>query len=160
MTTFDAPPSVVSVAGTWSGSVTLTGATGGECVGPGFTEAVGSSARLDRLPISQTGDNVAFNLPLLFSSTDCAYTGTAMAGGVSLAAVNCGSFLSRRCEGYSGIPGDNRERDVSFISATFSGPVVGNALTATAIEMWNITLPGTQTSVGVLTLTSKWNLTR
>ena len=151
------PPPIVSVSGTWSGIATLAGVSGGECVATGFASVVGSSIAVDPFPISQVGDNVTMRVPLIFSAADCAYSGIATAAGFNLAAANCGRYPSRRCVE---IPGDSPVRDISFVSATFSGTVTGNALSATAVETWNVYVAGTQTSVGPLTLTSRWNLTR
>ena len=99
------------------------------------------------------GDNVAATFSPVFSEILCPYTGIATATGFTLAGANCVSFTPRRCE-------DGRVRDVSFVSATLSGTVRGNAASATQVETWNIYVAGTQTSVGPLTLTTRFNLTR
>ena len=151
---------VESIAGTWTGTATVVSVSGGECLAPAYLAVVGFPIGVNPFPISQTGDNVATKLTLLYPSTDCPYSGVATGPGFNLAAANCGTYLSRRCEVFSGIPGDTRVRDISFVSATFAGSVAANAMTATAVETWSINAAGTQTNVGVLTLTSRFNLTR
>jgi hypothetical protein len=151
------PSAMESISGTWRGTATLIGASGGECQGSDFATAVGASLAVDPFPIAQTGDNITMRLPLIFSAADCAYSGIATATGFTLAAANCGTYPSRRCHEF---PGDGRLRDISFAAATFSGSVTGNILSATAVETWNVYVAGTQTSAGSLMLTTRFNLTR
>jgi hypothetical protein len=151
------PSAMESISGTWSGTATLIGASGGECQGSDFANAVGASLTVDPFPIAQMGDNITMRLPLIFSAADCAYGGIATTTGFNLAAANCGRYPARRCHEF---PGDGRLRDISFATATFSGSVTGTRLSATAVETWNVYVGGTQTSVGSLMLTTRFNLTR
>ena len=156
-----APAAPTSVAGAWGGTATLTGVNGGECLSPIFSDAVGHPVGVNALAIQQTGVSVTMKLsPFFPTGADCDYSGLITANAFNLVAANCGTYRSRRCEPFSGIPADQRVRDVSFVSASFSGNVSGNALSATAIETWNVYLEGTQTNVGVLTVTSRFNLSR
>src|SRR4051812_9732845 len=70
-----APPAVVTLAGTWSGTVTLVSVGGGECFAPGFVSLVGVPIGVNPIPISQTGANATMKLSLLYPSTDCTYDG-------------------------------------------------------------------------------------
>jgi hypothetical protein len=151
------PRATVSVGGTWSGTATLIAASGGECQGSDFAAAAGASFAVDPFSISQVGDNITMRLPLIFSAVDCGYSGSTTAAGFSLTAANCGIYPSRRCGEF---PGDGRVRDVSFATATFSGSITGDTMSATAVETWNVYVAGTQTSVGSLTITSRFNLRR
>ena len=148
------PPSAVSVAGTWAGTQVLTSVSGGDCFAPTYAFYVGVPFPVFPFVIAQTSDNLAMNFTLVFSSNTCPFAGVATATGFTLAASNCATFSPSLCEG-SRLP-----RDVSFVSATFSGTVSGNTASATQIETWNVYVSGTQTSVGPLTLTTRRNLTR
>lgn len=141
------------MAGTWSGTVTVNNVTGGECMRVGFPEVVGIPFQLFPITFSQTGSDLSASIPALFSGNSCTYAGTVTDNTFFLSSANCRTLSPRTCI-------DGPLRDVTFVNATISGRVSGNVIVATAVESWNVFLPGTPTSVGVLTLTSTFNLAR
>jgi hypothetical protein len=159
-------PTPVSVAGTWAGTATIVNVTGGECFAPGFAPFIGTPGDLLPFLVSQTADTVASDmpliLPLLFGGRSCAFSGTVTgAGALTLAAAaNCATVSPQRCAGFSRVEGDTRIRDIRFVTATFSGSTTGNTMSANLVETWNLLDTDTQTSVGQLAVTSRWNLIR
>jgi len=148
-------PATVSLAGTWSGTATLTAATGGECFNTEWAEFVGFPFGLFPFEIAQTANNVrTSNLPVLGTSNVCDYSGTITGDSFALRASNCTGRMNQVCR-------DGRNvRDLVFVSATLTGQVTGSVATANGAETWNVIVTGTSTTVGMLTLTSRYAISR
>jgi len=146
-------PSRPSLTGTWNGTVTILDVSGGECMASGFQPLIGVVSPLFSISISQTGSEVSAPIPTLFGADLCPYSGTVNGDSFSLAASNCRQFSGLSC-------GDGRFRDVASLSATFTGRFNDKSVSATAVETWSVSIPGTHDVVGILKLTSSWNLVR
>jgi hypothetical protein len=153
-------PTPVSVAGTWGGTITVVSVTGGECFAPAFAPYIGLSADLFPFPISQTADAVTTDIPLLFGGRNCAFSGTVHGGALTLMGTNCFVFSPQRCGGSSEVVGDTRVRDIRFVTGMFAGSTTGNTVSATLVETYSLFDTDTQTNVGQLAVTSRWNLIR
>lgn len=153
-----AQPSPAQMAGTWTGTITLASAAGGDCLALLFGETVGVPFSVFPFPITQSNRVIDATIPLSFTGNDCLYSGTVDGDTFLLnATASCGMIRSPQfCRN-----GDERvPRDVKFVGATISGRVQGNTASTTAIEKWDVFLPGTTASVGMLTLTSSLKLNR
>ena len=80
-------PSVVQVSGTWNGTATSRGWSGGECVGTTL-QAGGPLAQPFSLSITQSGSDLTASTTSPVTGT-CSYTGTAASSSITLNLTSC-----------------------------------------------------------------------
>ena len=152
----DAPtaPSVAQVAGVWRGSLTTTAVTGGECFAPLFPAAVGGSNQISAA-VTQNGSALTASITALATGGVCNYAGTAGISAVQLSWTNCSSsnILGATCTNGS-------RRDLLLVNSSFTGTVVGNSITGTEADTYNIVVSGTSAGVGILTIGNSFSVTR
>src|SRR2546428_562148 len=105
-----ARPSAVTVAGTWSGTLVLTSASGGECIGEGVPGLVGVSS-----PFMFTVAQADHRLTMPGS---CPYAGSVDGATFTLTADPTNCPIERNV-----ICGTGAERDLRIVSSTLSGTV-------------------------------------
>jgi hypothetical protein len=138
-------PAVAQVAGTWTGTVTLTGVAGGECIGPLYQEFVGQSGEFE-ITIAQTGDSLASTVPV-----GCSYIGTAGPSSFTLNSTTCVNPVQRDLPCQITAGGGNR--DLAIVDQAMTGTIDGNKMSMTITETDNVSVAGTNSSVGTLKLT-------
>jgi hypothetical protein len=147
-------PTVVNVAGLWTGSSTLTNVTGGECTGATYVGLVGTISP-GTMQVTQTGNAVT----AVYTSTSTGiytdYSGTAGSSSVSLnwTYSSAGILTGFHCM-------NGQVRDLKLVTDTITANVSGNSVSGTAAETWDVYVTGTQTSVGVLLLNTTFTMTR
>jgi len=137
---------VLQIAGTWTGTQTLTAVSGGECLGVLYSQFIGSSFPVT-ITINQTGASLSM------SNGGCSYSGTADASSFALeSTATCTQPIQRDypCQIVDG----GGTRDIAFTKETLSGTLAGNSLTINITETDAVLAAGTTRSVGTLTLTS------
>jgi len=138
-------PSVLQIAGTWTGTQTLTAVSGGECLNVLYSQFIGGSLPIT-ITISQTGASLSM------SYGGCSYSGTAGASSFTLeSTATCTQPIQRDypCQIVDG----GGTRDVAFTNETLSGTLSGNSVTINITETDAVLAAGTSRSVGTLTLT-------
>ena len=138
------PSGVISMAGTWTGTITLAAASGGECLAPTFASGIGTTGPF-ALSITQQGQQLGAEL------APCVFSGRIDASAFSLeaTAISCGNAVVRGVRCSDGVS----TRDVAEVSQRISGTVNGNQTTMTMVDTTNVLLPGTSQIVGVLMTT-------
>lgn len=130
-------PSVAQVGGVWTGPVTQTGATGGECLGL-FQLSTGASTPFT-LAITQTASALTATASAQASGQSCSYTGTAGSNNLSLNATSCQPV------GFQ-VTCNFLARDVVLVSRSVTATVGGNTMTGTSGETWNVFPRGATTN--------------
>jgi hypothetical protein len=150
----------------WTGSRTLTGVTGGECVGPLLAASVGSVSAYD-LRVTQNGSSMTAVATDRRTGFTVNYTGTLEGTSMSLT-LSPGFSWSPGTFPYEGFAcGDGQVRDVWLGGSTITGTVSGNTITGTVVEPFDIMVAEMVgptrhylSFVGELVLTSSFVLTR
>lgn len=145
-------PSTVQVAGVWLGTTQITSASGGECVGPSL--GIGSATTVS-LQVSQSGSALTAVATSTTNGNSTNYTGTAGANSIALnATFSTAAFtFGFRCS-------NGAIRDLQQTAGTVTATITGNTGSGTQAQSYNVFVAGTSTSVGVLTLTGSFTMTR
>lgn len=144
-------PSTVQVGGVWLGTTQITSASGGECVGPSL--GIGSATTVS-LQVSQSGSALTAVATSTTNGNSTNYTGTAGASSIALNATFSTAALSTfRCS-------NGAIRDLQQTAGTVTATITGNTGSGTQAQSYNVFVAGTSTSVGVLTLTGSFTMTR
>ena len=147
-------PQIVQVAGVWSYTATLTGVTGGGCLGAIFLSQIGTTDT-GTIQITQQGSSLEAIATLDSDGTSTRYTGTAGSSLVALNAVfaDVGSITGFVCP-------TGERRDINKVSEGINGTVSGSTVTGTVAETSNVVETGTGNAAGILTLNSSFVATR
>ena len=147
-------PSVVQVGGLWNASVTLTSATGGECVGALYASSIGGVTGYS-LSISQTGSSLTATSTSRSDGSTIQYTGTAGRNTITLNATNGSAFrlIGIRCS-------NGAIRDSAVQTLAVFATISGNSATGTYAQSSNVYTSGTTTGVGTLALNASFLMTR
>ena len=148
-------PSIAQIAGVWRGSVTTASVSGGECLGPTFASQIGGTSQVSAA-ISQSGASISSTITSITSGSNLVYTGSVGASAVQLTFSTCSACntIGARC------PNSTALRDIKIQSSSINGTVVGNGITGTESELYNVFISGTSTSLGTLTINNSFSLTR
>lgn len=145
-------PATAQVAGLWSGTITQTGATGGECLAL-FQLGNGGTAGIT-LAITQNGTALTGTATSSGSGGTCTFNGTAGSTNLSLNVTSC------QPAGYS-VTCNGQLRDVYLAARSVTATISGNTLTGSAGDTWNVFARGTTTNgLGIVTVTNSLTLTR
>jgi hypothetical protein len=165
-------PVIAQVAGVWQMVGTLTGASGGECVGTLPQTVIGSQVR-STVSVTENGSSISANstsqsngfVSLIDSPPRglvCQWAGTVGQStfvmnltGCQVAADDAFIITGFRCL-------NGALRDVVFFGSGVNGTVNGNTVTGTEVDTYNVYISGTRTAVGVgvLTLNSSFTMTQ
>ena len=147
-----AEPSVVEVAGNWSGTVTQVSATGDqECL----AVLQRSNGAVDRYTLTVTQNGIEVNASATSQSTGmtCQYRGTAHAHSVDPATRVCFPI---------GVPAtcNALPRDVDLVAHTLAGTVNGNSIQGTTEQTWTVFPRAASNVIGVITVNNTFTFTR
>jgi hypothetical protein len=141
------------VAGTWTGTVVLTGASGGECVGQVYQTAppFGSVDYVTAV-IQQSGSNLTATVTSNRIGYSCQYSGAAGSSTFTLN-TSCRVGLGIKCA-------DGALRFEELATISYSGDVSANSAVGTETETWNVSVFNSPAVIGILTLNNTFSLTR
>jgi hypothetical protein len=143
------------VAGVWRGTATTASVSGGECFASVFQTFVGGSGAVS-MTLTQNGTNVTATVPGSDGTSTNTYTGTVGASALTLNSTTCAT-----CDAIGApCPTGGAVRDVKLQSSNITGTVNGNTLSGTETETYNVLVAGTTTSVGTLSISDTFSLTR
>jgi hypothetical protein len=150
----DAPtaPSVVQVAGTWTGTLTQVSATGDqECLAR-FQQTNGASDRYT-MSITQSGIEVDGTATSQATGLTCDYKGIAHTTTVELATKVCRPI---------GVPATCNllPRDVVVVGHILTGTVSGNTIQGTTQQSWTVFPRGASNVIGAITVNNTFTFTR
>ena len=147
-------PQIVQVAGVWGYTVTLTGVTGGGCLGAALIPLIGTTST-GTMQVTQQGSSLEAIATLDSDGTATRYTGTAGSSSIALNAVfwDVGSITGLFCLSGEG-------RDIHLVSEGINGTVNGSTVTGTVAVTANVVESGTGNAAGILTLNSSFVATR
>ena len=147
-------PQIVQVAGVWGYTVTLTGVTGGGCLGAALMPLIGTTFT-GTMQVTQQGSSLEAIATLDSDGTATRYTGTAGSSSIALNAVSwdVGSITGLFCLSGEG-------RDIHLVSEGINGTVNGSTVTGTVAETANVVESGTGNAAGILTVNSSFVATR
>jgi hypothetical protein len=143
--------STTQVAGTWSGTASLTSVSDGDCVSALLQPSVGSTAGVN-LVLQQTGSSVTGALSTQSNGFTCSYSGSVAGNTINLTLTSCqaNSVLGLQC-GAGG-------RDIVLTTSVITATLAGNTLTGTQADTWKVLVAGTTTSVGTLKSTESFSM--
>ena len=147
-------PQIVQVAGVWGYTVTLTGVTGGGCLGAALMPLIGTTST-GTMQVTQQGSSLEAIATLDSDGTATRYTGTAGSSSIALNAVSwdVGSITGLFCLSGEG-------RDIHLVSEGINGTVNGSTVTGTIAQTANVVESGTGNAAGILTVNSSFVATR
>jgi hypothetical protein len=147
-------PTYVNAAGLWTGTSRLTSATGGECVSSIFTTSIGTTTPIT-MQVTQNGSAVTAVVTGTTTGVYTNYSGTAGSSSISVAWTSCSAGILNgvRCS-------NGQLRDLKLNDNTLNANINGNSASGTSGETWNVYVSGTQTSVGILNVTTSYSMTR
>ena len=146
-------PSIAQLGGVWRGTLTTTSITGGECLASILPPAIGFSQI--SAAVTQTDSNVSVTTTDLSSGDSEKYSGTV---GQSSAVLTWSSCTA--CSAVGLLCSNGAHRDLVKQSGTINATLNGSTLTGVDNEIYNVLVTGTQTSVGVLTTSGTFTVTR
>jgi hypothetical protein len=135
--------------------VTTTSVTGGECFAAIFQQAIGSVDQVTA-SISQAGSSVSTTVTVASTGGNFSYSGSVGQSALTATLNSCSAcnVISARC------PGTGVLRDIRLQTGAINGTVVGNSITGTESETFNVFVAGTTIPVGALVISNALNLTR
>ncbi len=146
-------PRTANMAGVWTGTGTLSAATGNTCVTQVFRSAIGNRLNMT-LSVNQNGTQIAATANIQGSGASCQFDGTVGENSFALNATSCTAGQPVRVTCSNGA--------VGFLvgnSAAITGNVSGNQLTGTYTETDTV-LDVFGNPAGTLNLTLTLNLSR
>ena len=147
-------PQVAQVGGVWTYTSTLTGVSGGECVGAIFASSIGFTDS-GTMQVTQTGSALTAVATSNSDGSSCRYSGTAGATTIALNWTSCDVGV------LTGIGCPNGSiRDARLVTSGITANVVGTNASGTTAESWNILSSSTQAGVGVMTLNGTFSAQR
>jgi hypothetical protein len=146
------PPPIAQVAGVWTGMVTQTSISGGECAS---TLDGGNGRRTPyTLSVTQTAATLNATASSQLDGQSCTYTGTAGTNNLSLTATSCQPV------GYVVTCENGLSRELRIQQRSVTGTMAGNTLTGTTGESWNVTSRSTGAPLGIVTINYSFTFTR
>jgi hypothetical protein len=149
-----APSGPAQVAGAWTGTLTVTSITGGECVGVVLQSAVGRSTNFTA-SIQQSGSSLTATITDAATGTSCTYSGSAATTTISLNLQSCpvDAVLGLRC-------GNGDLRDIQVVAGALTGTVSGSRITGTETSTWNTFVSRTAVDTGPMVFNGQFVLNR
>ncbi len=145
----------LSYVGTWLGTYTIAGVSGGECVGGLYEKLVGPPLAFV-MTVAQNGNTLSATATDPGSTLSSSYTGSAALSSTT-ALYSVGpqpTVVPVTCA-------QDIVRDVQFASGLINWTVTGDhASTGTITANYNVFIHGTQTNVGTMIITAEFNVTR
>jgi hypothetical protein len=141
------------VAGLWRGTATTSSVSGGECFASLLQSAVGGSGAIS-MTLTQNGSTVSATLPGSDSTTNYTYSGTVASSTLTLSGTCTG------CDAIGVQCPSGALRDLKLQSSNITATVNGSTLAGSEVETYNVLVSGTTTSVGTLSITDTFSLTR
>lgn len=144
----------VQVGGVWAVTSTLTSVTGGECLSAGFQSIVGA-VDTGTMQISQVDSSLTATFTSNISGGSSSYQGTAGASSIALNETGCSAcnLIGATCP-------NGARRDFRLQTGGVNATITGNSASGTAAETYNVFIAGTNSTVGVLTLNSRFSAIR
>ena len=144
---------IPNVQGVWSGPMTLTATSGGECVGavvPTFLPTLDFGT----FTLSQNEETLAATITTESTGLACRYTGSATSSSVALNATSCDrTGLVVRC--IEGIP-----RQLKLVGSSVTASWNGNQIVGRTTSTYNVLTVEEEIGVGSLITTHDFNATR
>ena len=149
-----AAPQIVQVAGLWGYTATLTGVTGGGCVGQLVLSLI-DTTDTGTMQVTQQGSSLEAVGTSDSDGTATRYAGTAGSSSIALNAIaaDVGSITGIECA-------SGERRDLHLVAEAINGTVSGSTVTGTQAETINVFEAGTTNGAGILTLNSLFVATR
>jgi len=149
-----APSGPAQVAGVWTGTLTVTSITGGECVGVVLQSAVGRSTKLTA-SVQQSGSSLTATVTDDGTGTSCSYSGSVGTTTISLNLQSCpvDAVLGLRC-------GNGALRDIQVVAGALTGTVSGSRITGTETSTWNTFVTRTAIGTGPMVFNGQFVLNR
>lgn len=150
------PPPIAQVGGVWRGTQTLTGASGGDCLGATFAAlGIGLTTPMT-VAVTQSGASLSGTVTGDNTGLACTFTGTAGQNAISInfTACSAGSYISN----LSCLSG--ARRDMQLVASSANGTVNGSVMTGTSADTYNTFVTGFGTSAGVMTIQSTFSITK
>jgi len=126
-------PFVTPLGGLWSGSLTLTGASGGECVGNELRAAAAAGTAPDQgtVSVTQDGSDVAAIVRSATTGLTCDYKGTSSLNSFALSAVSCSEEVFYQCA-------DGSPRVLVPIGSTLTATQSGTTASGVVATSYNV----------------------
>jgi len=144
-----AAPSVIQIAGHWTGTAMITSVTGGDCLYPSYASLVGTTFRFT-MDLQQSGNN------LTATDETCSATGSIDGNRftLTLAGGNCTELETGTvCANGAG-------RDTRLIGLTTTGVLDGSVITGTYTQVTSVYPFQKPTAIDNLTIVSSFSLSR
>lgn len=140
--------------GVWSGPLTLTSVSGGECTGAVAPSVFGPSDQ-GTLSMVQDGTSVTGRLTAQRTGLSCAFNGTATINTLSGDATSCNTTgLIVQCA-------NGQARELRLVGSSVSGGTSGGTITASVGTTFNVfTVQSPQVGVGSLVVNQAFTATR
>ena len=126
--------------GTWSGSMLLTGVSGGECVGADLSARAASGSAFDQgtINVAQTANNVSAVVRSATTGLSCRYDGSAAFTSFALSAVSCAdSEVFFQCS-------NGNSRILNLVGSTMTATRSGTTATGVVTSTYNVSLVDAQ----------------
>lgn len=148
-------PTYAQAAGVYRGTAKTIATSGGECLAAAFQSAVNGTFGIT-VAVTQSGSSVSATLTEDSNGGNFTYSGAVGLTAISMTGNSCSAcnVVGASC------PSSTAKRDFRIQTSSVTGSVSGGALSGTETETYNIFVSGTSTSVGVLTLTTTFSLTK
>lgn len=126
-------PFVTRFSGLWSGGMTLTTVTGGECVGPELrAQALTGSVDQSTITITQDDSDVTAVIRSATTGLTCSYAGNGSALTYALTATSCnGAQILYQCA-------NGAARVLEQVGSTMTGTVAGGSTSGTVTTSYNV----------------------
>jgi hypothetical protein len=148
-----APP-IAQGAGVWRGTQTLTGASGGDCLGAAFAASIGFRSDVT-VSVTQNGANISGTSTSPSTGLSCRFSGTAGERTVTMNTTSCDANTFTRLQCLNGTL-----RDATLVASSSTGTLIGSTISGTSGESYNTFSSLNGASAGVMTLQSSFSITR
>lgn len=128
-------PTIAQVGGVWTGSVTQTSVSGGECIGTTLAASNGSADHYT-VTIAQAGTALTGTATSQTSGQTCNYAGTAGTNTITFNVTSCPTV------GFRLTCSNGVQRDMYLNSRNLTASLNGSALVGTVGESWNVYVAG------------------
>ena len=145
----------VQAGGAWRGDLRVTSGTGEPCVSAAFQSAAGVSFEYT-LRVQQSGDQLTATSMSPATGIVCQLTGTAQGSSIVLNLTTCSNGSPPRFFSCAG----NIFRDARPSALTINASVVGNSLSGSYAEAYDVFDYGTTTRLGTATSNAQLTLSK
>ena len=148
-------PAVAQVGGVWRGNFTTVSVTGGECFAGVLQSTIGG-ADAATASLTQTGSSVNATVTVTSTGSNYTYSGAVGQSALTLNGSNCSAcnVIGATC------PNGIARRDLKIQTLAITGTVIGNTITGTESETYNVFVGGTTSTVGSVVIANSFTLTR